>query len=55
MTKTEIEDFVSKELEERDLETILEDYDLTPTEVFWLLYQQGLIDDEILEAKFDAY
>lgn len=55
MRKTEIEDFLSNELEEKDFEAILEDYDLTPTEVFWLLYQQGLIDEEILEGRFNAY
>lgn len=55
MKKTEIEDFISLELEVKSFETILEEYDLTPVEVFWLLYQQGLIDDEILEGNFDAY
>lgn len=55
MKKTEIEDFISLELEEKTFETVLEDYDLTPVEVFWLLYQNGLISDEVLESKFNAY
>lgn len=51
MKKNEIEDIVSLELEEKTFEDILEDFDLTPQEVMWLLYNQGLIDDEILEGK----
>lgn len=55
MKKNEIEDFMALELENRSLEDILEDYDLTPSEVFWKLYQSGLIDDEILEGRYNAY
>ena len=55
MNKKSIEDYIGIELEERSFEEILEDYDLSPFEVFWLLYQNGLIDDEILETRFDAY
>lgn len=55
MTKNELEDFLALELEERNFEEILEDYDLSPSEVFNILYLNGLLDDEILEARFNAY
>lgn len=54
MNKRQIEDVVSSELEKRTFEELLEDFDLTPEEVFFFLYQSGLIDDEILE-RYDAY
>lgn len=55
MNKTQIEDLVSYELQDRTLEEILEDFDLSPTDVFWSLYNQGLIDDEILESLYSQY
>lgn len=55
MKKNELEDFVALELEERSFEDVLADYDLSPHEVFVLLYNNGLIDDEILEGRFNAY
>jgi hypothetical protein len=51
MTKNDLEDFLALELEERSFEDILADYDLSPSEVFVLLYDNGLIDDEILEGR----
>lgn len=54
MNKTQIVDIVSSELENKTFEELLEDFDLTPEEVFWFLYQSGLVDDEILE-RYDAY
>lgn len=55
MKKNEIEDFLALELENRTLEEVLEDYDITPSEIFWLAYNSGLIDDEILEGRYNAY
>jgi len=49
MNKRELEDFVSLALEEKSFEDVLEIFDLTPQEVFVLLYNNGMIDDEILE------
>lgn len=55
MKKNDLLDFLALELEERSFEEILEDYDLSPYEVFQMLYQNGMLDDEILEARFNAY
>jgi 3-oxoacyl-[acyl-carrier-protein] synthase III len=49
MNKRELEDFVTLELQEKSFEDVLESFDLTPQEVFVLLYNNGMIDDEILE------
>lgn len=54
VNKIQLENIVSSELENRTFEELLEDFDLTPEEVFCFLYQSGLIDDEILE-RYDAY
>lgn len=50
MKKIEIEDFVLDQLNEMTFETLLQEFDLTPEEVFWNLYQNGLIDDEIIDG-----
>lgn len=55
MNRKKIEDFVSIQLKEKTFEEILEDFDLSPEEVFWNLYSNGLIDDEILESQYDPY
>lgn len=55
MNKTQIEDVISYELRDRSLEDILEDFDLSPTDAFWALYNQGLIDDEVLEGLYSSY
>lgn len=54
-TKKVIEDAVSKQLETRSFEEILEDFDLTPEEVFWGLFKQGLVDFDLLEKLYDIY
>jgi len=53
-TKTDLEDIFSEALEEKSLEDILEDFDVTPLEVLMILYEHGHIDDEILEVNYDA-
>lgn len=55
MKKTELEDFLALQLEDRSFDEILEDYDLDPYTVFWNLYQAGFIDEEILESRNNAY
>lgn len=55
MNKIQIEDAISAELQNRPFEEILEDFDLSPTDVFWALYCQGLIDDEILDKLYGSY
>ncbi len=51
MKKIDIEDFITQSLEEESFEDILEVFDLTPSEVFWILYQEGMIDDLVLESR----
>ncbi len=48
MKKQNIERFIIDELEEKSFEEILEVFDLDPVDVFVLLYDQGLIDEELL-------
>jgi len=48
-----IEKAIYDELNERSFEDILEDFDLDPSEVFYLLYTQGHIDEELLEKLYD--
>lgn len=55
LTKRTIEDYVSNELEDKTFDELLEEYDLSPGEVFWLLFTQGQIDEVILTARFDDY
>lgn len=55
ITKKKIEDVVSKQMEDRNFEDILEDFDLTPEEVFWKMFQLGYIDQELLENMYEIY
>jgi uncharacterized protein (DUF433 family) len=55
LNKNQIEDAISTELQNRPFEEILEDFDLTPTDVMWALYCQGLIDDELLDTLYGSY
>lgn len=47
--KTKIESFLDKFLEEYTFEEILEMFNVTPHEAFELLYEEGLIDEDLLE------
>lgn len=49
-----IEDIMEEALEESSFEEILEIFDLTPTEVMVLLYNQGMIDPYLFEEHFNA-
>lgn len=48
MKKNDIERYITEELEEKSFEEILEIFDLDPVEVFVGLFEQGLIDEELL-------
>jgi len=51
-TKRMIEDVVNRQLEDNTLEEMLEDFDLTPTEVFWILIKLGHIDMELFDNLY---
>jgi hypothetical protein len=55
ITKRMIENVISRELETRSFDEILEDFDLTPEEVFWKLFTLGYIDIELLENMYELY
>lgn len=45
MHKHEFEEYVELMLDNEDLETLLQRYDLTPQEVMLILWENGYIDD----------
>lgn len=53
-TKKKIENMITHQLEDRNFEDILEDFDLVPEEVFWMLFKQGLIDIELLNNLYEV-
>jgi len=55
MKKNELEDIIANLLENNTFEEVLEKFDLTPEEVFVMLYNQGMIDEEILKGINDVY
>lgn len=55
MNEAQVLDYVTEELEERTLEEILEDHDLTPQEVFVMLFNYGHISEETLEEQMRVY
>ena len=55
MKKTKIEDVVSLALEELSFEDILEQFDISPVQAFLVLYNAGLIDEDILEGLSGTY
>ena len=46
-----IESMFNSLLEEKSLEDIAEDFDLTPIEVLKVLFSSGFIDEELLERS----
>lgn len=50
--KTKTEEFVELYLENGTFEELLEEFDLTPIEVFVVLLENGLIDEELLERFY---
>ena len=47
--KTRIEEFIERYLEDYTFEEILEMFDVTPVEAFEVLFDEGLIDEELLD------
>ena len=47
MMKTKIEEFIIEELSEKSFEEVLEMFDIDPVDVFIMLCDQGLIDEEL--------
>lgn len=47
------DEWLSRELETELFEDILERFDLTPQEVFQILFDQGLIDSELMNDDYD--
>lgn len=47
------EEYFDLMLEDNDLEAVLEQYDITPTEALMKLFECGLINVEILEENYD--
>lgn len=54
MKQTKLEDFITLALEDNTFEDILEKFDLTPQEVFTILYEGGHIDEEVLLSECDV-
>jgi hypothetical protein len=54
MNEKQIEDYISNELEEKSFEEILEEHDLSPSDVFIILFNNGHIDTELLENMMGA-
>ena len=50
--KTKTEEFVELYLENGTFEELLEEFDLTPIEVFVVLLENGWIDEELLERFY---
>jgi hypothetical protein len=55
LNEKQIEDYVTEELEELTFEELLEVHDLTPQEVFILLFNHGHIDSDTLEEQMKVY
>lgn len=55
MNETQVINYVTEELEERTFEEILEDHDLTPVDVFIMLFNLGHISEEVLEEQMRIY
>lgn len=53
MTKRRVEDVIARALEDMSFEEILEDFDLTPEEVFWTLFKLGHIDQDLFERNYE--
>ena len=52
MKKRQIEKTFTNQLEDKTLEEILEDFDITPVEALMLLFDSGMIDEELLEKYY---
>lgn len=43
-----VEDFLQSRLEDGDFTSVLEEFDLTPEEVFWILFEAGMLDESLI-------
>lgn len=57
MNDRELEKFVHLQLQEKDFDELLEEFDLSCEDVFILLYKQGMISDDTLDelAEVDVH
>ena len=51
MNLKQLERIIASQLEDQTLEEFLEEFDLTPLDVVVILYEEGMLDDELLERK----
>jgi hypothetical protein len=51
MNLKQLERIIIDQLEDKTLEEFLEEFDLTPLDVVVILYEEGMLDDELLERK----
>ena len=51
MNLKQLEKVITDQLEDQTLEEFLEEFDLTPLDVIILLYEEGMLDDDLLERK----
>ena len=51
MNLKQLEKVITTQLEDQTLEEFLEEFDLSPLDVVILLYEEGMLDDELLERK----
>jgi hypothetical protein len=51
MNLKQLERIIIDQLEDKTLEEFLEEFDLTPLDVVVILYDEGMLDDELLERK----
>jgi hypothetical protein len=50
MRITQLEKILSSQLEQETFEEFLENFDLSPWDVFLLAYEEGLINEELLKS-----
>lgn len=51
MNHKQLERVIVTQLEDQTLEEFLEEFDLTPLDVIVILYEEGMLDEELLERK----
>lgn len=51
MNLKQLERITLDQLEDKTLEEFLEEFDLTALDVVVILYEEGMLDDELLERK----
>lgn len=54
MNLKQLEKVIKDQLEDQTLEEFLEEFDLTPLDVVVILYEEGMLDEELLERKLSV-